>query len=132
MHNGIFYKRNRENRLLFYVPREMEHQLIGHVHEKIGHFSSTKCYDKLRETYWFPCMKDKIDNFIKNCIKCIMHSAPPRSTERALYSIPKNPIPFDTIHLVHFGPLPSVASKRKHLLVVVDAFTKYVRLYPVN
>lgn len=32
----------------------------------------------------------------------------------------------------HFGPLPAIKSKRKHILVVIDAFTKFVRLYPVN
>lgn len=40
-------------------------------------------------------------------------------------------MPFHTIHLDHLGPLPALQSKRKHLLVVVDAFTKFVKLYPV-
>lgn len=61
-----------------------------------------------------------------------MYAAPARTAERNFYSIPKKPIPFDTLHLDHFGPLPSLISKRKYLLVVVDAFTKYVKLYPVN
>lgn len=38
----------------------------------------------------------------------------------------------NTVQLDHFGPLPAITSKKKHLLVVVDAFTKYVKLYPVN
>lgn len=46
--------------------------------------------------------------------------------------IPKVPIPFHTIHVDHFGPLPAVISKRKHVLVVVDAFTKFTKLYAVN
>jgi hypothetical protein len=132
MHNGIVYKRNRDDRLLFYVPKEMEQQLIHHMHEKIGHFGSGKCYEQMRLNYWIPRMKEKIDIFTKNCIKCIMYSAPPRSSEHSLYSIPKKPIPFDTIHIDHFGPLPSVNSKQKHLLVVVDSFTKFVKVYPAT
>lgn len=61
-----------------------------------------------------------------------MYAAPVRANERTLYSIKKEPIPFNTIHLDHFGPLPTVNSKRKYLLVVVDGFTKYCKLYAVN
>lgn len=46
--------------------------------------------------------------------------------------IPKVPDPFHTVHIDHFEPLPAVISKRKHILVIIDAFTKMVKLYPVN
>lgn len=36
------------------------------------------------------------------------------------------------MHLDHHGPLPALISKRKYLLVVIDAFTKFVKLYPMN
>lgn len=41
-------------------------------------------------------------------------------------------MPFDILHIDCFGPLPSVNSKRKHVLIVVDAFPKLVKLYAVN
>lgn len=132
MHNGIVYRKNSENKLLFYVPKEMELQLIQSTHEKIGHFGSSKCFEKIKSRYWFPSMRAKVDSFVKNCIKCIIYSAPNRTSERTLYSIPKKPLPFDTIHIDHFGPLPSVISKQKHILVIIDAFTKFVRVYPAT
>lgn len=52
-----------------------------------------------------------------------------------MYPIEKISVPFDTLHVDHFGPLPSINSKRKHVLVhmvVIDGFTKFVRLYAVN
>lgn len=115
MQNGIVYRKTKENRLLFYVPKEMEQQLIAYVHEKIGHFGSDKCYDKIKANYWFPGLEDKNETFVKNCIKCIVHSAPVGPSRRSLYSILKKPIPFHTVHIDHFGPLPSVKSKQKHL-----------------
>lgn len=132
MHNGIVYRKSKENKLLFYVPKEMELQLIQSVHEKIGHFGSFKCLEKLKTNYWFPGMRAKVDSFVKNCIKCIVYSSPNRASERTLHSIPKKPVPFDTIHIDHFGPLPSINSKQKHLLVVIDAFTKFVKVYPAT
>lgn len=130
MHDGVVYRKNRDNKLLFYVPKEMEMQLIQSIHEKVGHFGSFKCIEKLKLNYWFPGMRAKVESYVKNCIKCLVYSAPNRASEQTLHSIPKKALPFDTIHIDHFGPLPSVKSKQKHILVVIDAFTKYVKVYP--
>lgn len=118
--------------LYFYVPREMEDNIIRCTHEKIAHFGLDKTLNQIKLHYWFPEMRSKIDKFIQNCLKCIVYSAPARVNERNIHSIPKKPIPFDTIHIDHLGPLPALKSKRKYLLVVIDAFTKFVKLYPVN
>lgn len=61
-----------------------------------------------------------------------MHTPPRRINERQLHSIPKAPVPFDTIHIDHFGPLTHTLNKNKHILVVIDSFTKFVKLYPAN
>uniref|UniRef100_A0A182YTC7 Uncharacterized protein n=1 Tax=Anopheles stephensi TaxID=30069 RepID=A0A182YTC7_ANOST len=55
-----------------------------------------------------------------------------RTNNRNLHSIHKEPYPFDTLHIDHFGPLPTSSLKRKYLLVVVDAFTKFIKLYPTS
>lgn len=130
MHNGLVYRKCSDGRLLFFVPKEMEQQLIAQVHERIGHFGVDKCYEKMRESYWFPNLKLKTDVYVKNCIKCILYSTPCGPSEHSLYNIPKKPLPFDTIHIDHFGPLPSVTSRQKHILVIVDAFTKWTKVYP--
>lgn len=93
---------------LLYVAAEMVNNVIRLVHEKICHLGKEKTFEQLRRYYWFPNMRDKIEKFIRNCIKFIMYAAPVRATERTLYSIEKKPIPFDTLHLDHFGPLPSI------------------------
>lgn len=131
MEDGMIHRRDHdENRL--YVPAEMENNVIRLVHEKLAHQSVDKCYHKIREHYWFPQMRAKIRAFIDGCMKCIMYAAPVRISEQNLYCIPKAPVPFDTIHLDHYGPLPALINKRKHVLGVVDAFTKYVKLFAVN
>lgn len=106
----------------------MEQNVIRLIHEKICDLGIVKTCNQIRRNYWFPEMRQKVHKFISNCIRCIMCSAPARINEHNLYNIPKKTEPFDTLHLDHFGPLPPVNSKRKHVLVIVDAFTKYVRL----
>ena len=61
-----------------------------------------------------------------------MCSSPARINQRKLHSIPKSPIPCDTVHIDHYGPLPSVRSKQKYILVAVDGFTKFVKLFTVK
>lgn len=110
----------------------MENNIIRLIHEKLGHLGVDKCYDQIRVHYWFPSMHSKIESFIKTCIRCILHTAPTRINERQLHSIPKKPIPFDTVLIDHFGPLSNIQNKNKYILVVIDSFTKFVKLYPVN
>lgn len=44
-------------------------------------------------------------------------------------TIEKGEIPLDTYHLDHLGPLPSTKKNYKYILVVIDAFSKFVWLY---
>ncbi|XP_036325536.1 uncharacterized protein K02A2.6-like [Rhagoletis pomonella] len=130
--DGLVYKIKPVGKKRLYVPTEMEANVIRVIHEKMGHQSVDKTISKLAMYYWFPNMRTKVEVFIRNCLKCLMYASPPRAKDRNLHVIPKVPLPFHTLHIDHFGPLPSIYSKRKHILVVVDAFTKFVKLYPTN
>jgi len=108
---------------MFVCPNSNARTVYQLSYEKLGHLGVDKCVDDL---------KSKVESFIRNCLPCILHSVPKRVHDRTLHSIPKVPIPFDTIHIDHLGLLPCINSKRKHLLVTIDAFTKFVKLYAVN
>ena len=56
MKDGKAFKKNKSGQLLYYLPSEMIDNIIRPVHEKFGHFGSTKCYEQLRLHYWFPEM----------------------------------------------------------------------------
>lgn len=132
LENGLVFRRGVKGQMQLYVPQELEDNVMRLVHEKYGHVGIEKCVNQIQKHYWFPKMREKLNYFIRNCLKCIYYSPSARKNERSLYNIPKKPEPFDTIHIDHFGPLPSINSKRKHILVVVDGFTKFVKLYAVN
>lgn len=130
--DGTVYRKGRGGRLLFYVPQSLREEVIRTVHHKCGHFGISKTLEYLCNYYWFPGIKEAVSEFIKSCIKCIIFSAPTKKTEKNLHSIDKVPIPFHTIHMDHFGPLPAIINKKKHILAIIDGFTKMVKLYPVN
>lgn len=124
------FRRRTQGQNQLYVPKEMEENIIRLTHEKYGHVGVEKCINQIGKHYWFPGMRGKINHFIRNCLKCIYYSTSNRKNERHLYNIEKRPVPFDTLHVDYFGPLPAINSKRKHVLV--DSFTKFVRLYALN
>lgn len=129
--DGMVFKVGPYGKKQLMVPKNLENNMRL-VHEKYGHFGVEKCANQIQKHYWFPNMREKLDRFIRNCLKCIYYSTSPRKNERQLYNIQKKPIPFDTVHIDHFGPLPSLNSRHKHVFGVIDGFTKFVKLYAVN
>lgn len=90
LHGGAVYRRDASNRLLLYVPSELEENVIRQEHESTAHSGIVKCMDQLALRYWFPGMKRKVERFIRNCLKCIMYSGPTRANEQNLHSIPNH------------------------------------------
>lgn len=52
--------------------------------------------------------------------------------EGKLHPIPKEPVPLDTLHVDHVGPLTETNKSYNHILAVVDGFTKFIWLFPTK
>lgn len=131
MRNGLIYKKVKDN-LLFYVPSGMELQIIRNSHGNLGHVSVDKTCEYLSRTYYFPRIREKVVNYIKNCLKCITYSSVSGKPFGILHNIPKGNILFLTIHVDHYGPLEKTPTGKKYIFQVIDGFTKYVKLYSVK
>lgn len=131
MRNGIIY-RKRNDSILFYVPSNMENNIIRKYHDELGHFCAEKTSEAILRNYWFPQLKDKVKTYITNCLKCIAFSPITGKKEGYLNSIPKGDIPFLTCHIDHFGPIDKNISSKKYILLVIDGFTKFTKLYAVK
>lgn len=131
MRNGLIYRKS-DGEILFYVPEKMENQIMKKYHDEMGHFGAEKTCEKILRNYWFPEIKDKVKIYIANCLKCIAFSPSTGRREGFLHPIPKGDIPFLTCHVDHFGPIDKRLTSKQHILLVVDGFTKFVKLYPVK
>jgi len=130
LRDGLVYRRDRNIKLLFYVPRSMEKNVIRTCHDDLGHVGIDKVVNNITKVYWFPRDRDKVKEYISNCLRCVEFSPPSGKAEGYLHNIPKESLPFGTIHVDHLGPLERTGRGYRHLFVVIDAFTKLVRLYP--
>ena len=43
--------------------------------------------------------------------------------------IPPGDVPFTTVHIDHYGPVDKEITVKKYAFFVIDAFTKFVKLY---
>lgn len=132
LQDGLVYKKADDGKLLFYVPTCMEDNVIRSCHDEMGHFGAEKVHKLLIKFYWFPHMHDKIKKYIRKCLLCIQFSPNSGKIEGELHNIPKGKLPFDTIHVDHLGPLETTKQKHKHVFLIVDGFTKFIKLYAVR
>lgn len=128
LRNGLVYRKENKH-VRFYVPESMETNVIRSCHDDMAHVGLSKVIENISRIYWFPGMKVKVRQYIDNCLKCIEFSSPSGKKEGLLFNIPKGDKPFVAIHIDHLCPLEKTGTRSKYIFVVIDAFTKFVRLY---
>lgn len=129
--NGKVYK-VVDSQLKWLVPKGFRWQLLKKCHDELGHFGVDKTLDKLKSMYWFPKMNKFVKKYVQSCLECCYHKVPSGKRQGMLHPIPKIDKPFHTIHMDHLGPFVKSKSKNTYLLVLVEAYTKYITLYAVK
>ncbi|KAK9693067.1 Integrase zinc binding domain [Popillia japonica] len=76
--------------------------------------------------YWFPGMRRYLKKYISCCLPCLYNKEPGGKKPGYLHPIEKVAVPFDTLHVDHLGPFVKSKRKNTYLIVIVDAFTKFV------
>jgi transposase InsO family protein len=118
--------------LRWVVPKAAKFQILRMAHDDAGHFAFDKTYELISRQYWFPRMRRFIKKYIDNCLHCIYFKTPAGKPQGSLHPIPKIAVPFHTVHIDHVGPFVKSRQGNTEVLVAVDAFTKFVLLYPVK
>jgi len=128
--NQIIYKQSQGSELIM-VPNSMQHEIIRRAHEK-RHFTIKRIEEEVKREFFIPNLHTKIEKCIMNCVKCILINKKSGKQEGYLHSLVKGDIPLHTYHMDHLGPLESTHKNYKHILAIVDAFTKFTWLYPTK
>lgn len=129
LRNGLVYHKDKTKKLLFYIPSSMENNVIRTCHDDIGHVGLDKVINNICKIYWFPQMREKVKMYISNFLRCIEFFSS-SGKESKLHSIPKKNLPSQTIHIDYCGPFEKTGRGYRYILAIVDAFTKFLKLYP--
>ncbi|KMQ83277.1 blastopia polyprotein [Lasius niger] len=128
--NNVLYKIEKDADVLV-VPQTMQGEVIRNAHNK-GHYAVSKTESIVKQNFYFPNLRKCVENVVSSCIECILVNKKRGKAEGFLNPIPKYDIPLNTYHIDFIGPLPSTDRNYQHIFTVVDAFTKFVWLYPVK
>ena len=97
-----------------------------------GHLGLKRTLLKAKEQYFWPHMTTLLQDFVKNCQVCAQIKLDPNHIKAPLQSITVNE-PFIFWAMDYMGPLPETTQgKNKHLLVIMDHFTKWCEVFPTK
>ena len=132
IHNNIlFFKQKDDDNWRLCIPGSIENKIITHAHERIGHFGAEKTYKFLKLFVFFPSLEKKTRQVTSACILCQRCKAP-----NINFRAPLTPIVADKflqiVSVDLFGPLPTSVGNVQNILVCLDVYSKYVKLYAIR
>ena len=107
---------------------------LAHTHSHSGHPGIFKTFENVRQYFFWPGRYKWIVYLIEDCIECQTN----KSKRHDLHEAPLEQwgeletTPFKTIHIDHKGPLRPSSNSNNHCLVVVDAVSRFIGVYPVK
>jgi hypothetical protein len=134
LHKGLlcFFPR-RAKRRRWVVPPTLRSMVIQYFHDGVfaGHLGARKTLGKIVSNLWWPCMRQEVFDYVQRCELC-QRAKPAQNTRIGLHSAQPSRYPMEKLFIDFVGPLVRSTRGNIAILVVVDAFSKFVAFYPVR
>lgn len=115
------------------LPQSLRHYVLRAYHDSplSGHMGGGRTYAKILQKYFWPSLRQDVFNYATSCHICQTAKTPRRRLRAPLGQQPQVWAPFQriAIDLLALSPTPR---GHHHVLVVVDAFTRWVELFPLK
>lgn len=108
------------------VPEKLVPNLLNLYHNStiIGHRGIDHTVHRINTLYVVFNLKQKVEEYVTNCVKCIEHRMNPRKPAPiSKYEV--IPRPFHSMHMDILGPFPVTREGYKYIIVYVDRFSRY-------
>eukprot|EP00795_Rhopilema_esculentum_P001556 gene1556-16005_t len=135
--DGCVFRRFRgkqgRTRKQLIVPKTMVAQLLVKFHDNplSGHPGFFRTYRKIQMSYFWPTMKSDIKRHVRHCKDCARFKSTKPATKTPLKSI-ETERPVQIVAMDFVGPLPKSDQGNQYALVLVDHFTRWPVVYPVE
>ena len=114
------------------VPSDLRGEVFerSHCQFAAGHFGVDKTERRILDCgHWWPGLRKCVEEFVGNCKVCICTKPSNRSyTHSGRRPFPSKPL--DLISIDYIVELPITENDNRHILTVVDQFTKFLCVYP--
>lgn len=128
--NRLYRKTLNGNRLV--VPNAARWKIMQMHHDDIGHVGFNRCSDLIKNEYWFPKMTRFIKKYVAACLHCAYGKGTYGKKEGKLHPIIKPTEPMRMVHIDHVGPFCRTKKGYQYMLVMTDAFSKFVIAEPTR
>ena len=111
----------------------MVNPTINFIHSSVfnGHLGKTKTLSKLIERFYRPFLKEDVKNLVRQCDICQRIKNPKyKFNAEILYLTPCRPNQIVTTDIA--GPFKTTLRNNTHFQVVIDHFTKYIQIFPLQ
>ncbi|CAH8658130.1 unnamed protein product [Dicrocoelium dendriticum] len=105
--------------------------VLQKVHNELGHAGQRKTEAAVRQRYWWPGIHADVTKFCNECDICTSVKSP-ATVPRAPLMPMVTTAPGQRIGVDLMGPLPITANGNRHILVLVDYFTKWCEAVPIK
>ena len=115
------------------APESSRSEMITLCHSSFlsGHHGVFKTQQRILSRFWWPNMYDDVKEFVNGCELC-QRVKPVRKKPGLMCKREWPSMPLDFVSIDFLVDLPRTARNNKHILVVNDHFSKFVRLYPIK
>jgi len=129
--NGLVFKKDLA-KPKFVVSEVMITSVIRLYHDEAAHCDTEKTLQGIRTNYWFPSMRKKIINHIENYLTCLYTNSSSHVNEGTLQITSYATLSFQLVHTDHFGLLIESCKGFKHILILIDAFSRFTWFFFVK
>ena len=113
-----------------FIPQCLVPKILESFHGKGIHFGIQNTVQIIGQTLYWPTLRHDVEEFVKQCDICQVT----KSTKNAPAPTQSLPIvcrPFERIALDYCGPFRLSNRNNKYILVAVDHFSRFIRIFPV-
>ncbi|KAF2889592.1 hypothetical protein ILUMI_16581 [Ignelater luminosus] len=131
LHKGILVYCDQPGQYKLALPQASISVIVNSYHEQFGHFGVSKLFLILKRLFYFRNMRRTIHRIVRSCDVCQKSKFPSRNLMGAIHPIVAT-FPGELVAVDYYGPLPEGRGRVGYILVVIDSFSKYVKLYPLR
>lgn len=130
-HNILFINKSKSTASWsIFLPQHLIQKIVVAFHDHYGHIGPLKTAHSLSAVCYFPSFRRTVRSIVQACDIC--QKSKPKTTRIAgpmQHVISKSPL--DKLLVDFYGPLPTGVHRYSYVFVVLDNFTRFVKLYPL-
>jgi len=126
------YDAKTPDEIMILVPKAMRPMILKEYHDELGHVGTKRTTSQIQKRFFWHGLSRDVEDWIGSCESCSRRSRPIGRGVGAPLQVTWSGYPLERIAMDLIPGLPETANGNRHILVIVDYFTKWVEAYPLR